>query len=82
MDETPASPPEPFLSNRRLGWLLLVTVLVGVVTFFVADNFVIVDVRVFTLDIQTRLAWVMLICLLLGMTVGAALMALWRWRRG
>lgn len=81
MNETPAPPPGTFLSNRRLGWLLLITALIGVVTFFVADNFVIVDVRVLTFDVQTRLAWVMLLCLLIGMAVGAALMALWRWRR-
>lgn len=81
MNETPPSPPTPFLSNRRLGWLLLVTALVGVVTFFVADNFIIIDVRILTFNFQTRLAWIMLMCLLVGMMLGAGLVALWRWRR-
>jgi hypothetical protein len=61
----------PFLSNRRLGWLAAVTAMVVAIAFFVADNFVIVRVRVFTLDLQVRLAWVMLVCLLCGMVIGA-----------
>lgn len=55
----------------------MVTALVSAVTFFVADNFVIVEVRVFTFDFNVRLAWVMLICLLVGMALGWLFHWLW-----
>ena len=79
MSQTTApSPRKHFLTNQRLAWLFAVTAIVAVIAFFVADNFVIVHVRVLTWQIQARLAWVMLSCLVIGAVLGAALMLLWR----
>ncbi len=79
MSEIAATPPRTrFLTNRRLAWLFLVTAIVAVIAFFVADNFVIVNVRILTWQIQARLAWVMLSCLVIGMVLGIALTLLWR----
>jgi membrane protein YqaA with SNARE-associated domain len=68
------------LTNRRLAWLFVVTVLVAVVALFVADNYVIVRVRILTLDRQVRLAWVMLSTLLIGLAIGG--LAGWLLGRG
>ncbi len=79
MSETTVAPRRKHvLSNRRLVWLFLVTAIVALVAFFVADNFVIVNVRILTWQIQARLAWVMLTCLVIGVVLGAALALLWR----
>lgn len=77
-DVAAAAPRSRFLTNRRLAWLFLVTAIVAVIAFFVADNFVIVNVRILTWQIQARLAWVMLACLAVGMLLGWALTLLWR----
>jgi uncharacterized membrane protein len=70
MDDSTTAPRKPFLTNSRLAWLCVVTLVVAAVAFFVADNFAIVRVRVLTLSFQTRLAWVMLVSLLIGLTGG------------
>jgi membrane protein YqaA with SNARE-associated domain len=58
------------LTNRRLAWLFVVTAFVVIVVLFVADNFVMVRVRLLMLDGQVRLAWVMLSTLLIGIAIG------------
>jgi membrane protein YqaA with SNARE-associated domain len=68
------------LTNRRLAWLFVVTALVVIIVVFVADNFVMVRVRLLTLDGQVRLAWVMLSTLLIGMAIGG--LAGWLLGRG
>lgn len=79
MSETASTTPRPrFLTNRRLAWLFLVTAIVTVIAFFVADNFVIVNVRILTWQTQARLAWVMLMCLAVGVVLGGVLALLWR----
>jgi membrane protein YqaA with SNARE-associated domain len=58
------------LTNRRLAWLVVVALLAALVMLFVADNFVLIEVRFFNRGIQMRLAWAMIIPLLLGGSIG------------
>jgi hypothetical protein len=58
------------LTNRRLVWLVAVAVVSTLVMFFVADNFVLTEIRFFNRGIQVRLAWVMIIPLLAGGSIG------------
>ena len=70
---TPNEGQEPahrFLSGRRLGVLVGLAVVLALLAFFVADNFVLVQVRVFTVRIQARLAWVMVMPFVLGIGIG------------
>lgn len=76
-DLTSTAPRPRFLTNRRLTLLFLVTLVVVVIAFFVADNFIIVNVRILTWQLQARLAWVMLGCLALGSVLGGVLTLLW-----
>ena len=52
-------------------WLAVVAIGLAALVFFVADNFVLVDVRVFTYERQMRLAWALLIAFAAGALVGA-----------
>ena len=76
--ETP--PRRTFLTNRRVALLVAVAVVLGLCAFFVADNFVLVEVRILTFELQTRLAWALVIAFWLGAVSGAAGAYLW-WRR-
>jgi len=80
MSERPAAAPppapeaaparRPILTFRRLLGLVAVAVLLVALVFFVADNFVLVQIRLFTLRIQARLAWALIVPLLLGGLIG------------
>ena len=63
------------LTNRRLFWLVVVAVLAAMLMLFVADNFVLTEIRFFNRGIQVRLAWAMIIPLILGISIG------WLWGR-
>jgi uncharacterized integral membrane protein len=58
------------LTNRRLLWLVGAALLSALLMLFVADNFVLTEVRFFHRGIQVRLAWAMLIPLLAGGLIG------------
>jgi len=58
------------LTNRRLIWLVVAALVSALVMLFVADNFVLIDVRFFNRGIQMRLAWAMIIPLLAGALIG------------
>jgi uncharacterized membrane protein YoaK (UPF0700 family) len=58
------------LTIRRMLGVVATTVLLGLFTLFVADNFVLVDVRIITIDIQMRLAWALLIPAIGGFVLG------------
>lgn len=60
----------PFLTVRRLLWLVGIACVLVLLVLFVADNFVLVQIRVFTLRVQTRLAWALIVPLLLGGVIG------------
>lgn len=63
------------VTNRLLLWLVVAAVLAALLMLFVADNFVLIEVRFFNRGIQMRLAWAMIIPLLLGFSLG------WLWGR-
>ena len=58
------------LTTRRMLGLVAATMLLGLCTLFVADNFVLVDVRIIAIDIQMRLAWALLIPAVGGFALG------------
>lgn len=58
------------LTIRRMLGLVATTILLGLFTLFVADNFVLVDVRIIAIDIQMRLAWALLIPAIGGFALG------------
>jgi hypothetical protein len=68
------------LTNRRVGLLVAVALVLGVCAFFVADNFVLVEVRILTFELQVRLAWALVIAFWIGVLAGGLAMWLW-WRR-
>lgn len=68
------------LTNRRVGLLVAAAIVLGLCAFFVADNFVLVEVRIFTFELQVRLAWALVIAFWLGAVSGVAGAYLW-WRR-
>ncbi len=66
----------PFLTNQRLVWVVGSALVMTALVFFIADNFVLVEIRLATLRIQARLAWVMIVPLLLGVLIGVGWRAL------
>jgi uncharacterized integral membrane protein len=46
--------------------------------FFIAENFVVVEVRLLTRHVELRLAWAVLLTGLLGILIGLVLPKLWR----
>ena len=75
------TPRTPRLSTRRIGVLVALAVLMAAMVFFVADNFVLIDVRFFTIEVQMRLPWLVLITFGVGILSGVGLSWLWRRRR-
>ena len=49
---------------------MIVAVLAALVMLFVADNFVLTEIRFFNRGIQVRLAWAMILPLLAGGLIG------------
>ncbi len=58
------------LTNRGLLGLVLVAVLMILLVLFVADNFVLVEIRLLIFRIHMRLAWALLLALLGGAAIG------------
>ena len=67
----------PMLTWRRLLILVGVAIALTALVFFVADNFVLVQIRVFTLRIQARLAWALIVPLVLVLGLGWVAHAMW-----
>ena len=67
------------LTTRRLLWIIGIATFLALVVLFVADNFVLVQVRLVNLRIEMRLAWALLITFLLGTLAG--LLLAWLLRR-
>jgi uncharacterized integral membrane protein len=77
-----------WLSIRGIMTLWIIAIVLAVIVLFVADNFVLVEVRLMQLRIQARLAWVVILAFvggaLVGLIVGrlSAKPLVFRWRRG
>lgn len=65
------------LTNRRLLWLVGIATFFALVVLFVADNFVLIQVRILALHIEMRLAWALLFAFLFGGAHGLVLGRLW-----
>ncbi len=71
MDEPRPWSRHPSRATRAVIWLVLVATGLALLVFFVADNFVLVEVRLFTFQRQMRLAWALLIAFAVGALFGA-----------
>jgi hypothetical protein len=58
------------LTNRRLIGLVAAAALSLFIMLFVADNFVLIDVRLFDRGFQMRLAWAIIVPFLVGGALG------------
>lgn len=67
------------LTTRRLLWIVGIATFLGIIVLFVADNFVLIEVRLLNVRIEMRLAWALLLAFLLGGTGGVVLG--WFWQR-
>jgi len=61
---------KPARSTIAVGWLMAVAVILALLVLFIADNFLLVRVRIFTVERETRLAWVLLITFAAGALSG------------
>ena len=60
----------PILTNRRIAALIGIAIVMGLLALFVADNFVLIELRLINLDIRMRLAWAVLMPLGIGVALG------------
>jgi uncharacterized membrane protein YidH (DUF202 family) len=81
-DDLPRAGRTPFLTWRRVLALVAVAVALTALVFFVADNFVLVQIRLFTLRIQARLAWALIVPMALGIALGWVAHAAWQRMHG
>lgn len=58
--------------------LLIVAITLALVVLFIAENFVVVELRLVTGQVEMRLAWAVLIAGGLGVVIGLLLSRLWR----
>jgi len=76
--DTAGRPPKSAPAITKWVWKLVVLAAIMVVlVYFVADNFVIVEVRLFGIHRPIRLAWLILLTFAFGAVAGAASLALW-----
>lgn len=64
------SPREPILTNRRIAALVIIAIVLAFLALFVADNFVLVEIRLVNLHIRARLAWAVLLPFAFGAVAG------------
>ena len=67
-----------FLTNRRLAWLIGLAVFLALFTWFLADNFTLTEVRLFSKTFQVRLAWALVVSVLVGALFGGGVVRLRR----
>jgi uncharacterized integral membrane protein len=68
-------------TRRGRNWtlrLVSTAVALAMLVFFIAENFVVVEVRLLTRHVELRLAWAVLLTGLLGILIGLVLPKLWR----
>ena len=58
------------LTYRRLMVIVGMALALALLVLFIADNFVLIEIRLFTIRIRARLAWAMVVPLLIGLAVG------------
>jgi uncharacterized integral membrane protein len=68
--------------DRTRRWtlrLMILAMILAIMVVFIAENFVVVEVRLVTRSVEARLAWVVLISSGIGVLGG--LLLPWLWRR-
>jgi uncharacterized integral membrane protein len=68
MDDKPSIP--PWQTWRWTVTMALIAVCLTLLTLFVADNFIVVEVRLVFFKLETRLAWSLLLAAALGFAIG------------
>jgi uncharacterized integral membrane protein len=59
-------------------WSMVLAIVLALVVIFVAENFVVIELRLITMAVQVRLAWAVLIAAGLGVVIGLLLPRAWR----
>jgi len=68
------------VTNRRLVWLVGVAILLVLLIFFIAENFVLVEIRLIVTRVQVRLVWALVTAFLIGGVTGVLLASMRRGR--
>ena len=68
------------MTNRRLVWLVGVAILLVLLIFFIAENFVLVEIRLIVTRVQVRLVWALVTAFLIGGVTGVLLASMRRGR--
>jgi uncharacterized integral membrane protein len=73
-----AAPGRVVLTSRLVIGLVGVSVVLALLLLFVADNFVLIEVRLLVIRVQARLAWVLIVTFIAGAGIGFLTARLWR----
>ncbi len=68
------------VTNRRLVWLVGLAILLVLLIFFIAENFVLVEIRLIVTRVQVRLVWALVTAFLIGGVTGVLLASMRRGR--
>lgn len=77
MADIPVRSPRTILTRRRFFALVMIAVVCALLALFVADNYVLIQIRLINIRIELRLAWALLLTFLAGGGAGYLL----GWRR-
>lgn len=61
------------VTNRRLLWLVGLALFLVLLIFFIAENFVLVEIRLIVTRVRVRLVWALLATFLIGLVIGVLL---------
>lgn len=61
------------MTNRRLLWLVGLALFLVLLIFFIAENFVLVEIRLIVTRVWVRLVWALLATFLIGLVIGVLL---------
>lgn len=61
------------MTNRRLLWLVGLALFLVLLIFFIAENFVLVEIRLIVTRVRVRLVWALLATFLIGLVIGVLL---------
>lgn len=61
------------VTNRRLLWLVGLALFLVLLIFFIAENFVLVEIRLIVTRVWVRLVWALLATFLIGLVIGVLL---------
>ena len=59
-------------------WSIILAIILALVVIFIAENFVVIELRLITRAVEARLAWVVLAAGSIGVVIGLLLPRPWR----